>query len=170
MAATSPASIVRKIFRLIPIKLILSKSHTTRPRLSHEGAQPLRRANRRQPPRSVQFLSPFPAASCRSRRRSTDESPLTSASSKAARIARSVGPMSRALRWVPAKRLAGLLLRRLPRRPNHRFHMGPAPFRESSLPWRYAHQLLSHRRASDATGRRRTIRSYERRFDRGFQD
>ena len=33
------------------------------------GIEPLRRANRRQPPCSVQFLRPFPAASCRSRRR-----------------------------------------------------------------------------------------------------
>ena len=37
---------------------------------SRRGIEPLRRANRRQPPRSVQFLSPFPAAYCRSRRRS----------------------------------------------------------------------------------------------------
>lgn len=36
---------------------------------TNSDAQPLRRANRRQPPRSVQFLSPIPAASCRSRRR-----------------------------------------------------------------------------------------------------
>jgi len=36
---------------------------------SRRGIEPLRRANRRQPPRAVQFLSPFPAASCRSRRR-----------------------------------------------------------------------------------------------------
>ena len=119
----------------------------------------------------------FPAASRtdppsrrRRPRRSTDESPLTRASSKAAPIASSVRPMSRELRWVPAERLAGLSLRRLPRRPSHRFHMSPAPFCELSLPWRYAHQLLSHRRACDATSRRRTIRSYERRFDRGFQD
>ena len=34
------------------------------------NAQPLRRANRRQPPRSFYFLRLFPAASCRSRRRS----------------------------------------------------------------------------------------------------
>jgi hypothetical protein len=31
------------------------------------------------------------------------------------------GPMSREPRWVPAKRLAGLTLRRLPRQPSHRF-------------------------------------------------
>ncbi len=30
----------------------------------------MRRANRRRPPRPIQFLRPFPAASCRSRRRS----------------------------------------------------------------------------------------------------
>jgi hypothetical protein len=89
---------------------------------------------------------------------------------KAGPITSLLGPMSRELRWFPAERLAGFALRQLPRRPSHRFHMSPSPFRELSLPWRYAHQLVSHRRASDATGRRRTIRSYERRFDRGFQD
>ena len=38
-------------------------------RLSKNLAQPLRRANRRQPSRSFYRLRPFPAASCRSRRR-----------------------------------------------------------------------------------------------------
>jgi hypothetical protein len=42
----------------------LSRIHDAR------NAQPLRRANRRQPPRSPYLLRPFPAASCRSRRRS----------------------------------------------------------------------------------------------------
>jgi hypothetical protein len=38
--------------------------------VSENLAQPLRRANRRQPPRSRYLLRPYPAASCRSRRRS----------------------------------------------------------------------------------------------------
>ena len=44
--------------------------HYRSPSIGSQKAQPSRRANRRQPPRSLQLLSPNPAASCRSRWRS----------------------------------------------------------------------------------------------------
>ena len=62
------------------------------------SCQPLRRANRRQPPRSVRFLSSIPAASCRSRERSAKRANANGVPSS------SRGLRRQALPWVMRSR------------------------------------------------------------------
>ena len=127
----------------------------------------MRRANRRQPPRSVQFLSPIPAASCRSRRRSTDESSLTRGSARGFAVVTELAH-ARAIRGVPAELLPGHSLPPSSMCPRDRLPFGPAPFLELKFPCGYARQFSSDSRSGNTERRRRTMRSCQPRLSCSF--
>jgi hypothetical protein len=101
--------------------------------------------------------------------RSTDESSLTRGSARGFAVVTKL-THRRDIRWIPAGLLACLSLPPSSWWPTDRFPFGQAPFRRLSLPCRYARQFSPDWPASNNGRRRRTIRSYERRFPRGFQD
>jgi hypothetical protein len=110
-----------------------------------------------------------PSARRRRPRRSTDESSLTRGSARGSALVTKFA-RGRDVRGVPAGLLPGLSLPRSSTWPSHRFPFRQAPFRRLTLPCRYVRPFRSDWQDGNAERRRRTIRSYERRFPSGFQD
>jgi hypothetical protein len=120
-------------------------------------------------PRLSRSFHAEPCAGVAELGRSTDESSLTRGSARGFAVVTRF-THGRDLQGVPAGLLPGRSLPPWSMWPRGRLPFRRAPFRELDRPCRYARQIRSDWRTGNTERRRRTIRSYERRFPRGFQD